>query len=98
MQYTINANLGMSLDSFDRFFPNQDKMPKGNFGNLIALPMQRIPMEKGFSMFVDEDFKVYSDQWIFLSKINKNNELKIDKVIAELEEKVKDNKSSGKVR
>ena len=25
------------LDSYDRFFPNQDTMPKGGLGNLIAL-------------------------------------------------------------
>lgn len=81
MQYTIDSNIGMSLDSFDRFFPNQDKMPKGNFGNLIALPLQRVPMEKGFSMFVDEDFRVYDDQWIFLSSIEKYDESKLDQVI-----------------
>jgi hypothetical protein len=32
----------LGMDSYDRFFPNQDTMPKGGFGNLIALPLQWI--------------------------------------------------------
>jgi len=30
----------LSMESYDRLFPNQDTMPKGGFGNLIALPLQ----------------------------------------------------------
>ena|ERR1039458_1904000 len=30
----------LGLDSYDRFFPNQDTMSKGGLGNLIALPLQ----------------------------------------------------------
>ena len=32
----------LGLDSYDRFFPSQDTMPKGGFGNLIALPLQHV--------------------------------------------------------
>ncbi|MDF2415280.1 hypothetical protein [Aeromonas sp. 1HA1] len=30
----------LGFDSYDRLFPNQDHMPAGGFGNLIALPLQ----------------------------------------------------------
>ena len=30
----------LPLSSCDRFFPNQDTIPRGGFGNLIALPLQ----------------------------------------------------------
>ena len=33
----------IGLESYDRLFPNQDTMPQGGFGNLIALPLQRGP-------------------------------------------------------
>ena len=44
----------MGLDSYDRLFPSQDTMPKGGFGNLIALPLQHGPREDGNSVFVDD--------------------------------------------
>ena len=59
----------MSLASYDRLFPNQDTMPKGGFGNLIALPLQKQPRESGRSVFVDEHLKPYPDQWIFLAAV-----------------------------
>jgi superfamily II DNA or RNA helicase len=61
----------IELDSYDRFFPNQDTMPKGGFGNLIALPLQRGPREKGNSVFVNAGFEAYPDQWEFLSSIRR---------------------------
>src|SRR5450755_3461737 len=33
---TMERRHQVGLDSYDRFFPNQDTMPKGGFGNLIA--------------------------------------------------------------
>jgi len=59
----------LKLDSYDRLFPNQDMMPKGGFGNLIALPLQKRPREKGCSIFVNSDFQPYEDQWAFLASI-----------------------------
>ena len=44
-------------------------MPKGGFGNLIALPLQKQPREKGRSLFVDDSFEPYSDQWTFLASL-----------------------------
>ena len=43
----------LSMESYDRLFPNQDTMPKGGFGNLIALPLQREARDAGNSVFVD---------------------------------------------
>lgn len=53
----------MSLESFDRFFPNQDYLPKGGFGNLIALPLQKLPREQGNTCFLDKDLNAIPDQW-----------------------------------
>ena len=36
---TMERRPGIGLDSYDRFFPNQDTLPQGGFGNLIALPL-----------------------------------------------------------
>ncbi len=51
----------LGLDSYDRFFPNQDTMPKGGLGNLIALPLQKLPCSDGNSVFVDAEFRPYGD-------------------------------------
>jgi superfamily II DNA or RNA helicase len=59
----------MGFNSYDRFFPSQDTLPRGGFGNLIALPLQAKPREKGNSLFVDENFNPYADQWCFLSTV-----------------------------
>lgn len=59
----------LKLRSYDRLFPNQDTLPKGGFGNLIALPLQRAPRELGRSVFVDLDFEPFPDQWAFLHAI-----------------------------
>jgi hypothetical protein len=44
-------------------------MPKGGFGNLIALPLQKQPRSLGRSVFVDEHLQLYPDQWAFLASI-----------------------------
>ncbi len=67
----------IGFDSYDRFFPSQDTMPAGGFGNLIALPLQNRPRENGNSVFVDDDFRPYDDQWAFLSSIRR---LSLDEV------------------
>ncbi len=57
--------------SYDRLFPNQDTMPRGGFGNLIALPLQYEPRQQGNSVFIDERFEPYVDQWAFLASIQR---------------------------
>lgn len=69
ISHTCDRTRQLSLASYDRLFPNQDTMPKGGFGNLIALPLQKQPRESGRSVFVDEHLQPYPDQWAFLSSI-----------------------------
>jgi superfamily II DNA or RNA helicase len=73
----------IGLDSYDRFFPSQDTMPKGGFGNLIALPLQRVPAEKGNSVFVNKEFEPYPDQRMFLSAIERIQVEKVESVVQE---------------
>jgi superfamily II DNA or RNA helicase/very-short-patch-repair endonuclease len=68
---TMEHRPEIGLASYDRFFPNQDTMPKGGFGNLIALPLQKGPRESGNSEFLDEHFLPCKDQWAFLSSVRK---------------------------
>ncbi|OQY03990.1 MAG: restriction endonuclease subunit R, partial [Planctomycetales bacterium 4572_13] len=68
---TMENRPELGLDSYDRFFSNQDTLPQGGFGNLIALPLQKKPRENGNSIFLNESFKPYPDQWQYLSKIIK---------------------------
>lgn len=69
ISHTCSRTRQLSLASYDRLFPNQDTMPKGGFGNLIALPLQKGPREQGFSIFVDAELHPYPDQWLFLANI-----------------------------
>jgi len=67
----MNRDGRISFKSYDRFFPNQDHMPEGGFGNLVALPLQGQPRKKGNSVFVDENFEQYPDQWKYLRSVKK---------------------------
>ena len=69
ISHTCARTRQLKLESYDRLFPNQDSMPKGGFGNLIALPLQKHPRENGCSVFVDGDLRAYRDQWAFLASI-----------------------------
>ena len=69
LSHAIGERHRLRFESYDRFFPNQDTLPKGGFGNLIALPLQRIPRKARNSVFVDDNFNPWPDQWDFLSKI-----------------------------
>jgi hypothetical protein len=59
----------LELKSYDRLFPNQDRLPSGGFGNLIALPLQKKARERGRSVFVDDNFIPWPDQWAFLASL-----------------------------
>jgi hypothetical protein len=73
----------IGFDSYDRFFPSQDTMPAGGFGNLIALPLQNRPRENGNSVFVDDEFRPYDDQWAYLSTIGRLSRHELMSVVAE---------------
>jgi superfamily II DNA or RNA helicase len=68
---TLDRHPDIGFESYDRFFPNQDTMPSGGFGNLIALPLQRRPRQSGNSVFLDADFQPFLDQWQFLSTVRR---------------------------
>jgi len=69
ISHTCARTRQLKLTSYDRLFPNQDTMPKGGFGNLIALPLQKGPREQGCSVFVDADLRPHRDQWALLADI-----------------------------
>ena len=73
----------VGLDSYDRFFPNQDTMPKGGLGNLIALPLQKVPRANGNSVFVDAEFQPYRDQWGFLASVERMSADVVEAVVLE---------------
>lgn len=66
-----DENHRVGLDSYDRFFPNQDYLPKGGFGNLIALPLQGKSVELGNTVFVAADGSPLPDQWGHLSQVRR---------------------------
>jgi superfamily II DNA or RNA helicase len=71
LSQTMERRPEIGLDSYDRFFPSQDTLPKGGFGNLIALPLQKKPRENGNSVFVNEQFIPHEDQWFFLASLRR---------------------------
>ena len=70
----------LGMDSYDRLFPNQDVMPKGGFGNLIALPLQKAPRAAGNSVFVDDAFVPHADQWAYLSEVPRMSRAAVDSI------------------
>ncbi len=74
----------ISFDCYDRMLPNQDSAPKGGFGNLIALPFQGAAMEQGNTLFVDELFNAYRDQWTYLACLPRMTGSDIEAVLAKL--------------
>jgi superfamily II DNA or RNA helicase len=77
---TMSRRPEIGMDSYDRLFPSQDTMPKGGFGNLIALPLQKKPRELDNSVFVDPDLIPYPDQWSFLSSVQKMTQPELDRL------------------
>ncbi len=69
ISHTCARTRQLRLASYDRLFPNQDTMPKGGFGNLIALPLQKHPREFGYSVFVDAALRPHADQWAYLASV-----------------------------
>jgi superfamily II DNA or RNA helicase/very-short-patch-repair endonuclease len=86
---TMERRPDIGLDSYDRFFPNQDTLPQGGFGNLIALPLQKHLRELGNSVFLDERFAPIPDQWGFLSAARKIGRREIEEVVGPAEAKGK---------
>ena len=62
-------NKTITFEAFDRMLPAQTTIPDGGFGNLIALPFQGKAQREGNSVFVDEQFEPFPDQWLYLSQV-----------------------------
>lgn len=78
---TMDSYPEIGFESYDRFFPNQDTLPSGGFGNLIALPLQRFPRDQGNSLFLDNNFNPYQDQWVFLQSVPKMSEDAVNRIV-----------------
>jgi hypothetical protein len=82
---TMERRPEIGFASYDRFFPSQDTMPIGGFGNLIALPLQRRARELGNSVFVDKDLQPYEDQWAFLAALPRLSANAASEIVADAE-------------
>ncbi|MPZ30448.1 MAG: DEAD/DEAH box helicase [Rhodospirillales bacterium] len=82
---TMERRPEIGFASYDRFFPSQDTMPLGGFGNLIGLPLQRKARERGNSVFIDQDGRPYEDQWAFLSSLSRLSADAVSDIVADAE-------------
>ena len=83
---TMSGRHELAMRSYDRLFPNQDTMPKGGFGNLIALPLQREPRGERNSVFVEidhPDLAPYPDQWAFLAALTRVSSDHVESIVTE---------------
>jgi hypothetical protein len=69
------------LESYDRLFPSQDTIPKSGFGSLIALPLQHDLREGGNSVFLNDNFQPFDDQWALLASVEKIQRQAIQKIV-----------------
>jgi len=84
---TMESRPDLGLRSYDRLFPNQDTLPKGGFGNLIALPLQHEPRQRGNSVFLNAELEPHQDQWAYLSSVPKLGYRTIERIVREAERK-----------
>jgi hypothetical protein len=74
----------MGLAAYDRLFPNQDTLPTGGFGNLIALPLAKAPRQRGNAVFVDDQFEPWADQWAYLAGLRRLSRGMLEKTLARI--------------
>ncbi|MCF8363442.1 MAG: DEAD/DEAH box helicase family protein [Prolixibacteraceae bacterium] len=84
LTYGMGKRYKIAFSSYDRLFPNQDTMPKGGLGNLIALPLQMGARKNGNAVFIDDSLKPYNDQWAFLSSIKRFTKTEIEVLTGKL--------------
>lgn len=84
---TMESRPEIGLGSYDRLFPNQDTLPKGGFGNLIALPLQKQARQRGNTVFLDGQFKPHPDQWSFLASVRGISRARTEALVREAESK-----------
>jgi superfamily II DNA or RNA helicase/very-short-patch-repair endonuclease len=84
---TMERRPEVGFDSYDRLFPNQDTLPKGGFGNLIALPLQKLARQRGNTVFLDETFTPHADQWAFLAAARRMSRAQVEALVRDAESK-----------
>ncbi len=84
---TMERRPEIGFDSYDRLFPNQDTLPKGGFGNLIALPLQKQARRLGNTAFIDEQFRPYADQWAYLASVRRMSRDQVEVLVRDAESK-----------
>ena len=82
---TMASRHELGMDSYDRLFPSQDTMPRGGFGNLIALPLQHGPRQEGNSVFLNDDLVAFPDeqQWAHLASIKRIDALTVERIASD---------------
>ena len=82
---TMSRRHELSMESYDRLFPSQDTMPRGGFGNLIALPLQHGPRARGNSVFLDDQLRPYPDeqQWSYLASLPRIDVATVERIARE---------------
>jgi superfamily II DNA or RNA helicase/very-short-patch-repair endonuclease len=84
---TMETRPEIGFDSYDRLFPNQDTLPKGGFGNLIALPLQKQARQHGNTVFLDDKFVPHADQWAFLASVRRMSRAQVEALVRDAESK-----------
>ena len=74
----------LSLGAYDRLFPNQDTLPAGGFGNLIALPLAKVPRQQGNTLFVDAQMGTFEDQWSYLARVPRLSREGLERILAKI--------------
>jgi hypothetical protein len=82
---TMERRPDIGLESYDRLFPNQDTLPQGGFGNLIALPLQRAARKHDNTVFLDGALVPWPDQWAFLASVRKIGRPQVEEIVADAE-------------
>jgi superfamily II DNA or RNA helicase len=82
---TMERHPEVGFASYDRLFPNQDTLTHGGFGNLIALPLQKQPRDLGNSVFLNDEMVPYSDQWAFLSSVERVERGRLEHLVRDAE-------------
>ena len=77
----MNRDGRISFRSYDRFFPNQDTLPEGGLGNLVALPLQGNARKNGNCVFVNEYFEPFPDQWEYLLNVGKLSASALEEIL-----------------
>ena len=84
---TMEHRPEIGFNSYDRLFPNQDTLPRGGFGNLIALPLQKQARQRGNTVFLDEKFNPHADQWAFLASVRRMSRAQVEALVRDAESK-----------